>query len=322
MDAAERVLGQVKLDVAWAEWRVALTARQAVRDLQAYLAQRELAAGIRDRLREAVDGLLAALEKGDVTGDTLASAEAAERDAALAVATTDRLVRLSRLSLNRALGLPPEADPAVEPAAAPPPVPDLAALTDGLAARRLDLRALRQGYLAQEAQVRAAVLGQFPSFSLGLTTARDTGRVGTIGIGLSIGLPIFDGNRGQVALERANRETLFREYAAAEFGARADLAAALADAEALGVQAAAAAETADALQRLFDGYRAAAAAGDVNAATLYLAQNDLTRQRIAVLELTRQRAAATTAIELTAGVLLPTPTRAEPAAPAPATPDR
>ncbi|MGH8737492.1 MAG: TolC family protein, partial [Burkholderiales bacterium] len=75
-----------------------------------------------------------------------------------------------------------------------------------------DLLALAAGYRSQEERFRAAVLAQFPALNVGLTRARDTSNLYTQGIGITLSLPIFDGNRGNVAIERATRRRLHDEY--------------------------------------------------------------------------------------------------------------
>ena len=62
---------------------------------------------------------------------------------------------------------------------------------------------LQRGYAAGELRYRAAVLAQFPSFNLGFTRASDTGNIHTAGLGVSLSLPIFNRNRGPIAIEQA-----------------------------------------------------------------------------------------------------------------------
>ncbi len=81
-----------------------------------------------------------------------------------------------------------------------------------LAARRLDLRALRAGYAGADARLRAAILAQFPLLSLGLNRSRDTAGNNAIGLGISLRLPVFNGNRGQIAIARATRRALRAAY--------------------------------------------------------------------------------------------------------------
>jgi len=73
---------------------------------------------------------------------------------------------------------------------------------------------LKAGYESQEARVRAAILAQFPSLSIGFNRARDTGNVNTAGFGINLTLPLFDANRGAIATERATREQLAKEFKA------------------------------------------------------------------------------------------------------------
>ena len=77
-------------------------------------------------------------------------------------------------------------------------------------------------------KVRGAVLGQFPALTLGPNYGSDTTRVQSLGPSISVALPLFNRNRGQIAIQRATREQLRVEYtarlAAAEGGARALLA--------------------------------------------------------------------------------------------------
>ncbi len=96
-------------------------------------------------------------------------------------------------------------------------------------ARRPDLLALQAGYRSQEALFRGAVLAQFPALNVGLTRARDTSGLYTMGFGLSLSLPIFNGNRGNVAIERATRNRLFDEYQQRLATADSDVEAALAN---------------------------------------------------------------------------------------------
>jgi len=78
--------------------------------------------------------------------------------------------------------------------------------------QRPDLRALRAGYHSQEAKFRGAILAQFPALNIGLTRARDTSGLYTVGFGLSLSLPIFNANRGNIAIAKATRRKLYDEY--------------------------------------------------------------------------------------------------------------
>jgi outer membrane protein, heavy metal efflux system len=112
------------------------------------------------------------------------------------------------------------------------------ALAD-LPRRRPDLLALQAGYQSQEAKLRAAVLAQFPALNIGFTTARDTSNVTTHGFSIGITLPLFDRNRGAIAIEQATRQQLKDDYAARVLDTRSDMRRLLADLATLGDQHAA-----------------------------------------------------------------------------------
>jgi outer membrane protein TolC len=74
------------------------------------------------------------------------------------------------------------------------------------------MRALQAGYHSQEEKFRGSVLAQFPALNVGITRARDTSGLYTRGFGVSLSLPIFNANRGNIAIEKATRKKLFDEY--------------------------------------------------------------------------------------------------------------
>jgi outer membrane protein TolC len=118
--------------------------------------------------------------------------------------------------LNALLGLAPEAQlrlvdhvsvPAIDAA-------KLKRILSDLARRRPDLLALAAGYEMQEQKLRQAVIEQFPKLNIAPNYTNDTTPVYTAGPTLTIGLPIFDRNQGNIAIERATRQHLHDEYQA------------------------------------------------------------------------------------------------------------
>lgn len=81
-----------------------------------------------------------------------------------------------------------------------------------LAARRPDLLALQSGIDAEDQRYRAAILGQFPSLNVGFTRARDSTPIYSRGFGVSMTLPLWNRNRGAIAIELATRKRLLDEY--------------------------------------------------------------------------------------------------------------
>ncbi|MGH8160936.1 MAG: TolC family protein [Gammaproteobacteria bacterium] len=80
--------------------------------------------------------------------------------------------------------------------------------------RRLDLLALQAGYRSADAQLRAAILAQFPILDIGFTRSRDNTGVNSIGFGITLHLPFFNDNRGKIAIDRATRQALNAAYQA------------------------------------------------------------------------------------------------------------
>ncbi len=118
--------------------------------------------------------------------------------------------------LNALLGLTPEATlrlaggvrlPALDAGRLEPLLMDLAA-------RRPDLLALQTGYQAHDEKVRRAVIEQFPKLNVGSNFSRDNTDVRAQSVAVTISLPIFDRNQGNIAIERATREQLWEEYQA------------------------------------------------------------------------------------------------------------
>ena len=93
--------------------------------------------------------------------------------------------------------------------------------------QRPDLQALQAGYRSQEEKFRGAVLAQFPALNVGLTRARDTSGLYSVGFGLTLSLPVFNRNRGNIAIEDATRKKLYDEYQNRLNGAYSEIALAL-----------------------------------------------------------------------------------------------
>jgi len=227
LEVARKQAESVDLDVAWQEWQVAEAAKLAV--YHRILAERRLSiAADRQRQRQdEFDNVNKGVALQERTTFDVATAEAklerARWDYLAAVADRDK----RRLALDRALGVPPDSQIAIQPDVALPSADDLPTTADALQlaqSRRLDLAALRIGYESEEARLRAAVQRQFPRIRLGFSGERDAENVGTLGIGVSIEFPIFDRSQGMIAREEATRQQLYDEYVSRVFDARSDIA--------------------------------------------------------------------------------------------------
>jgi outer membrane protein TolC len=116
--------------------------------------------------------------------------------------------------LNALLGLAPDVQVQLSGDDDSEPVSDttIDAALAALPQRRPDLLALKSGYEAQEQKYRAAILDQFPSLSVGFVRSRDTSEIYSSGFQINLSLPVFNRNRGNVAIEQATRQRLSDEY--------------------------------------------------------------------------------------------------------------
>jgi cobalt-zinc-cadmium efflux system outer membrane protein len=216
LDAARAAARQVDLDLLWQEWQVAQQAQvlyvHAVIQAHKLRLLREAQRLYANRYASSAEALRAGRLTLDVTGTDLT----ALMDANSRVSQMLQDQSQTRHELNALLGLAPGIELALEPLAEPPAPTGrwVAQALTSLGRRRPDLLALQAGYRSQEAQVRRAVLAQFPALSVGYTGARDTGDVHTTGLGISLSLPVLNGNRGEITVQRATRAQLRQEYQA------------------------------------------------------------------------------------------------------------
>ncbi|MBU6410076.1 MAG: TolC family protein [Verrucomicrobia bacterium] len=225
--AAKARARQVRLDILWQEWQVAGQARETFIQLRAD--QRLLA--LLEPFQKLLAGICgkdqAALARNDVT---IGAASSDLRS----LAGVEANLRQTQLDANQGrhvlaalLGLEPDA-----------PVPLAGAGRDhlltqaqfgaalaALPRRRADLLALQAGYESQEQSLREAILAQFPAISAGVQQARSAEEgVHSIGFTVNVTLPLFNRNRGRIAIQRATRALLYQTWQA-----RLDQAASQAD---------------------------------------------------------------------------------------------
>ena len=263
---------QVRLDLAWAEWNTAGQARlQGVRlfELERQVRVAEISVHSALKLFEAVSR---AAGRGDVSATDLDTRRQALLDAQSKLRQGQANLVTAQTDLNKQLGLPPETNLVLAPPDTSPSPPPAESLVAQAINRRLDLQALRAGYDVAEADLHKAILEQFPNLSLTLAGASDTANNKTIGPAIGFTLPLWNRNRGNIAVARATREQLRAEYEARLFQTRADIVAAVEGTNALRRQRADLAAQMPALQRYADATRRAAARGNISAATAETAE--------------------------------------------------
>jgi outer membrane protein TolC len=214
--AARASAGQVDAQILWQEWQVIGQARllavdiiEAERSLALLARNRNLLAARYGKSQRAV---AAGNETLTVSAPDLASLETITTQ----INDLQRQQLAGRHQLNALLGLAPDVAvplnptpdlPAWDPAAAVQALPMLAE-------RRPDLVALQLGYRAQNAKLRTAILSRFPNLIFGVTGGSDNANVRNAGPQITLELPIFNQNQGNIAIETATRQQLHDEYAA------------------------------------------------------------------------------------------------------------
>jgi len=222
---------QVDAQIVWQEWQTAGQARLLAIDLiegeRSLALLGRTATLLSDRERRS----RAALAAGNATLATIAPDVAAVQGARSQINDFQRQILVRRHQLNALLGLLPDVplplarQPDLPPFNSATILADLPTLPD----RRPDLIALQLGYRAEDAKVRAAILGQFPNLTFGITGGSDNSNVRNVGPQITLELPIFDRNQGNIAIERATREQLHVEYAARLATANGQVRAALSE---------------------------------------------------------------------------------------------
>lgn len=224
--AAENKALGVDMDILWQEWQVIQKARTLY--VEKYFGAQKLSLLKQMTELDKQHQLRSqkSLSKGDATLEQASADLTSLMDAEGQMRTQQRASLQTDYELNALLGLAPGVAVPIRPPGLPAQASDAAmrAALDTVADHRPDLKALRAAYKSQEATLYAAVLRQFPSISVGFNTARDTSNVHTAGLGVTLDLPIFNGSRGDIAVQSATREQLHAEYQARLDQTHADIA--------------------------------------------------------------------------------------------------
>lgn len=264
--AAEATRQQTDLNLLWQEWMVVAKARLLFAQslgqqklLEVLQEERALVASRHARLQEA-------LATGDATLDTVSADLVELQSLGTQINDLSRRISAGRKDLNALLGLAPGTRLHLTGGIQLPALDD-AAIRRGMAdlpRRRPDLLALQAGYESQEQRFRQAVLAQFPALNIGLTRIRDTSGIYTRGLGVTLSLPVFNRNRGNVAIEKATRLRLHDEYQVRLNGAYEDMARILEDQKLLEEQLREVSHGVDTLAQTVSEAEATFALGDMN----------------------------------------------------------
>ena len=236
--AARGQAEQVNLELLWDEWQTIAQARLLFDEVANLRAQNQRLAAEQRALEPVTRYVGQALRDGNLTFDSASAGLNAQHDLAQKLAANAIALHQAQADLHGLLGLAPQA-PLPLVGAPYRPQPSAAQVDEALAdlpRRRPDLLALQAGYQAQEANLRGAILAQFPALTLGFNRARDTSNITTNGFALGLSLPLFDRNRGNIAVASATRQQLHDDYAARLLSTRSDTQRLRADLDTLSIQ--------------------------------------------------------------------------------------
>lgn len=239
--AARGAARQVNLDLLWAEWQTVAQARLLFGQVMALRATQQRLDVEQAALSPVTRYVEMALQAGNLTHDAASAGLNADADVRRRQADNAIALHQAQEDLHVLLGLAAQAplDLVGDSEEATPTPADVEVALANLPRRRPDLLALQAGYAAQDEKLRGAILAQFPALTLGFTRARDTSNINTRGFTLGFSLPLFDRNRGNIAIERATRQHLKDDYEARLFTTRSDVQRLQADLSILGQQQAA-----------------------------------------------------------------------------------
>jgi outer membrane protein TolC len=215
-DAARASAGQVDAQILWQEWQVIGQARLLAVDVIEADRSLALLARYRDLLAARYRKSQGAVAAGNETLMVSAPDLAALQTTTTQINDQQRQQLSRRHQLNALLGLAPDVAVPLDPRPDIPPwnVEAVARALPTLAQRRPDLVALQLGYRAQNARLRTAILSRFPNLAFGVTGGSDNANVRNLGPQITLELPIFNHNQGNIAIETATRQQLHDEYAA------------------------------------------------------------------------------------------------------------
>lgn len=234
LKSAYKKYQQTHYDVAWQEWLLANQAQLMATRLYFLQQQRKVLKDnliITKSLWQLTEQLM---QRHDATLDTYAARQAAYLDLEDQLVSVERTIFSTQIQLNQLLGLrPDERLNLARPRLTKTLYLNAEQLFQQAKIYRLDLLALRAGYESQEQTLYQQVLGQFPHFNLNLTRARDTGSINTLGSALSFDVPLFNRNRGAIAIAQTTREQLYLEYQARLRQTQSEISALVRDLRAL-----------------------------------------------------------------------------------------
>jgi outer membrane protein, heavy metal efflux system len=286
LKAARASAGQADLDLLWAEWSAAQQARQLAVSIMGNESKAQVLQAVAAELGDRYSQSKLAFERRDLPASATGADLAAKLDAEAQLATARRDSSKARGELNVLLGLAPTVSLNLIPgkAARPAAPATLDSAVSALPERRPDLLALKAGYRAQNANLRRAILMQFPVLNLGFSHQQDNTGITSNGISATFVIPIFNRGRGEIAVQTATRERLSAEYQARLDQTVADVAAARRDRGAAAGALAKLEAQVPTLEAMAAQARAAERRGDIDSGAFLALDQAALKQRVALLD--------------------------------------
>ncbi|MEP6632863.1 MAG: TolC family protein, partial [Luteimonas sp.] len=305
VEQARRQREQTQLEVGWNEWIAFNHVRTLVRRVVALERQVEMAREASDAAQTLYRQSARNVQIGDARLDDASVYQVGWIDAQDRALGLERQAIAARDELNTVLGLPPATVLTLKA----PTVGSVVrlnpqALAQRAAEQRLDIRALRSGYAAQEQGVRLAVRESLPLPQLDVTRTRDTSAIWTSGLGIVLPLPLWNRNRGAIAVAIATRAQLSSEYIARLLQTRGDIAATIDDLQRAEAQRRALAEQLPALRSAARTVSSAAQRGDVPLTTYNTLRASLLDKELTLLLLEQAESEGEVALDTAVGQLL------------------
>jgi len=208
---------EVHLNILWQEGQIAERARELFIQSQSNDELGQVLTTACDLFADRYHQDQAALQRGDLTigvatADLILLTDAENKRRQLQLNAD-----MTRRQLNQLLGLQPSVGLHFIGSTTTQSLSkeQVQAAVTALPHRRADLLALQAGYQAQEQSLREAILAQFPNLSAGVVYSRDPVEgANDFGPNVTLSLPIFNRNRGNIAIQTATRALLRQTYQA------------------------------------------------------------------------------------------------------------
>ena len=175
--AARAQADQIDADQLWQQWQAAQQARLLAVDLYWGGQALELSERERGMVGSEIEAVQRAIQANNLDYTALSPLLATQATLEQSWVTLQTAQLTAWQGLDALLGLKGDVRIALAPVASTAAPADIEALIASLPQRRPDLVALQLGYRSADEGVRAAVLGQFPKFSLGPIWEQDTSNI-------------------------------------------------------------------------------------------------------------------------------------------------